>query len=228
MRVLGIDEAGRGCVLGNLVVGAFFAVDPDDGVLRAAGADDSKRLSAKKRRAAREALAAHGELAVIEITPASIDRENLNRLEERAILTLIERFRPDVLFIDALGHPNAMPGVIARLQGQLDVRTGGRVRPRWTMEPKADRTYPVVGAASIVAKTTRDAGLAAHCNAHGPLGSGYPSDPKTRSWLTQHARTGLPWPPFVRTRWQTVQDLAQGTLLGAPQEDACAHSSPSI
>ena len=213
MRVLGIDEAGRGCVLGNLVVGAFFAVSPDDGVLRAAGADDSKRLSAKKRWAAREALQAHGELEVIEITPASIDRENLNRLEEEAILTLVLRYRPDHLFIDALGHPNAMPGVIARMQAQLDERSGGTVRPVWTMEPKADRTYPVVGAASIVAKTTRDAGLEAWCEAHGILGSGYPSDPKTRSWLTQHAQKGLPWPPFVRTRWQTVQDLAQRTLL---------------
>lgn len=213
MRVLGIDEAGRGCVLGNLVVGAFFAVDPDDALLRAAGADDSKRLSAKKRLAAREALAAHGELAVIEITPASIDRNNLNRLEEEAILTLIERFEPDALFVDALGHPNAMPKVIARLQGALEQRTGGRICPSWTMEPKADSTYPVVGAASIIAKTTRDEGLAAHCAQHGPLGSGYPSDPKTRSWLLQHAQTGLPWPPFVRTRWQTVQDLAQRSLL---------------
>lgn len=213
MRVLGIDEAGRGCVLGNLVVGAFFAVDPDDEVLRAAGADDSKRLSAKKRWAAREALQAHGELTVVEITPASIDRENLNRLEEQAILTLVERFRPDALYVDALGHPNAMPAVIERLQATLDRRTGGTVRPRWTMEPKADRTYPVVGAASIIAKTTRDAALEAFCDHHGPLGSGYPSDPKTRSWLLQHARSGLPWPPFVRTRWQTVQDLAQGSLL---------------
>lgn len=212
-RVLGIDEAGRGCVLGDLVVGAFFTVSPDEAALRAAGADDSKKLSAKKRWAARERLAALGEFACISVSPASIDRENLNRLEERAILELIERFEPDEVYVDALGHPRAMPALLARLQQELASRTQGRVTPTWTIEPKADSTYAVVGAASIAAKTTRDAALEAHAADHGILGSGYPSDPKTRAWLLQHARTRAPWPSFVRTRWQTIQDLAQQALL---------------
>lgn len=215
MRVLGIDEAGRGCVLGDLVVGAFFAVDPDDAVLREAGADDSKKLSAKRRRAAREKLGELGEFAVVRITPQAIDANNLNRLEEAAILDLIERFVPDEVYVDALGHPRAMPALIARLQLELDGRTGGTLRPRWTVEPKADSTYAVVGAASIAAKTLRDDALEAHAVSHGvTLGSGYPSDPKTRSWLEAHAASHAPWPPFVRTRWQTIQDLAQTTLLG--------------
>ena len=213
MRVLGIDEAGRGCVLGDLVVGAFFAVSPDEGALRAAGADDSKKLSAKKRWAARALLAELGELTVVRITPQAIDAQDLNRLEEHAILDLIERFEPDEVYIDALGHPRAMPALIARLQLELDGRTGGGLRPRWTVEPKADSTYAVVGAASIAAKTTRDEALELHAASHGSLGSGYPSDPATRSWLEAHARSQAPWPPFVRTRWQTIQDLAQGSLL---------------
>lgn len=213
MRILGIDEAGRGCVLGDLVVGAFFAVSPDDAQLRAAGADDSKKLSAKKRWAAREQLALLGEFALVRITPTAIDAQNLNRLEENAILDLIERFRPDEVYIDALGHPRAMPALIVRLQLELDHRTGGDLRPRWTVEPKADSTYAVVGAASIAAKTTRDEALEVHAASHGTLGSGYPSDPKTRSWLEAHARSKAPWPPFVRTRWQTIQDLAQASLL---------------
>lgn len=207
-RVLGLDEAGRGCVLGDLVVGAFFVDELDDDALRAAGAADSKKLSAKRRNAAREALQGHGTAAVTRIPPSAIDTGNLNVLEEAAIVELIRRFEPEHVYIDALGHPRTLPALRERLLAAL-----GGLRPALTIEPKADHTYPVVGAASIFAKTTRDEALAEHADAHGVLGSGYPSDPKTRAWLTAHAQTRQPWPPFVRTRWQTVQDLAQAALL---------------
>ena len=200
--VLGIDEAGRGCV------GAFFVETLDDEALRGAGAADSKKLSAKRRLAAREALGALGTPALVRITPTAIDGGNLNTLEEEAIVELIQRFQPAEVFIDALGHPRTLPALQERLLVAL-----GELAPRLTIEPKADHTYPVVGAASIFAKTTRDEALAEHAREHGVLGSGYPSDPKTRAWLTEHARTRQPWPPFVRTRWQTVQDLAQAALL---------------
>ncbi len=212
LRVLGIDEAGRGCVLGDLCVGAFF-VDTwtplTDGALREAGADDSKRLSAKRRAAAREALVDLGTPEVIAIPPSDIDKNNLNDLEIAAIATLVRRYLPDVVLMDALGPPRGVPKLVQRLQ----LAVGASCSPAWTIEPKADHTYPMVGAASIFAKTTRDARLAAHDADHGPLGSGYPSDPVTKAWLGAWARTRAPWPPFVRTRWQTVQDLGQQTLL---------------
>lgn len=209
MKVLGIDEAGRGCVLGDLVVAGFFVESPDDDVLRAAGAADSKRLSPKRRAAAREALSALGQADIRPIAPEAIDGGNLNVLEEEAIVDLIERWAPDRVYIDALGHPATLPATMERLR-----RAVRRPDLELVIEPKADHTYPVVGAASIFAKTTRDDALAAWADAHGPLGSGYPSDPKTRAWLTAWAASREPWPPFVRTRWQTVRDLAQTTLLG--------------
>ncbi|MEZ4317507.1 MAG: ribonuclease HII [Myxococcota bacterium] len=208
-RVIGIDEAGRGCVLGDLCVGAFFAVDPDDLVLRAAGADDSKRLSEKKREAAREALAGLGEPAVVRITAQEIDQANLNHLELHAIAGLVRRFRPDHVYMDALGPPKSVPGLVERLRELV----GDACDPQWTIEPKADHTYPIVGAASIFAKTTRDRALAELDASHGPLGSGYPSDPVTKAWLSGWAARREPWPPFVRTRWQTIQDLGQQSLL---------------
>jgi ribonuclease HII len=55
---------------------------------------------------------------------------------------------------------------------------------------------------------------------HGDLGSGYPSDPVTRAWLTKHAATGAPWPDFVRTRWGTIQNLAAPLFQSADQRDA--------
>jgi len=209
VRVMGIDEAGRGCVLGDLVIGAFVCDDPDDRDLRDAGATDSKALSPPRRQAAREALVAHGEAHLRRITPRQIDAENLNRLEEAAILELVRLARPDVVYLDALGHPRTLPALTRRLQASLPADLQ---HVRWTIEPKADANYPVVGAASIFAKTVRDEALAELVEAFGELGSGYPGDPKTRAWLVAWSRTGAPWPPFVRTRWATVAELAQPVL----------------
>ncbi len=200
--LLGIDEAGRGCVLGDLVVGAFFIPSLDDEPLRRAGATDSKRLRPSRRTAIRETLARLGQARTVNIEPAAIDAGNLNVLEEEAILSLIRAFEPERVLIDALGHPRTLPRFVARLRDALGPRP-----PTIITEPKADARYPVVGAASIVAKTHRDALLDALRRQWGALGSGYPSDPTTRAWLEAHARTGAPWPPFVRTRWGTVRSL---------------------
>ncbi len=209
MRVLGIDEAGRGCVLGDLVIAAFVADDPDDEVLRAAGAADSKALSPKRRVEARTRLSELGLVRVDRVTPRQIDRANLNHLEEAVIVELVAHYRPDVVKLDALGHPATLPALRARLQAALP----RRLRPRWTIEPKADATYPVVGAASIFAKTLRDEALAEIAATYGELGSGYPGDPRTKAWLAGWAATGAPWPPFVRTRWATITALSQGSLV---------------
>jgi len=208
MRILGLDEAGRGSVLGPLVVGAYLH-ETDDldrawTTLRAAGADDSKALTARRRDAAREALAALGTGAVRVITPAQIDAGNLNELEEHAFLELVAALRPDAVWLDAPVHPRGIPAVRARLIARSGVRD-------WVIEPKADATWPVVGAASIWAKTTRDAAIAAL----GPgVGSGYPSDPVTRAWLLARIRENAPLPACVRSRWETVESLRQGSLFG--------------
>ncbi len=209
MRVLGIDEAGRGCVLGSLVIGGFLIEDVADEVLRNAGAADSKTMTHEKRVVARKQLAALGKSDVRLITPEEIDNGNLNQLEETVIVDLVRTWKPDLVLIDALGHPTGIPKVLARLQH----RVGVEIRPKWTMEPKADGTYPVVGAASIFAKTTRDGLLDDVRDTYGDFGSGYPSDPKTRNWITTWAKTRRPWPPIVRTRWQTITNLAQQALF---------------
>ncbi len=209
MRVLGIDEAGRGCVLGDLVIAAFAADDPDEASLRAAGAADSKVLTPAKRLEARQALGLLGRVELRRVDARTIDGANLNALEEAAIVDLITVLRPDVVRLDALGHPATLPRLRMRLQAALPPD----LRPEWTIEPKADATFAVVGAASIFAKTLRDELLDEIRGGFGDLGSGYPSDPKTRAWLSGWSKSGAPWPPFVRTRWATITGLAQQSLL---------------
>lgn len=208
MRILGLDEAGRGCVLGPLVVGGYV-MEADDDVdaamqrLRAAGANDSKALSAKRREAARAALAALGQHLLVEVSPAQIDAGNINALEEDAFVRLVADLRPDRVYLDAPVAPRGIPALVARLRQRTGVKD-------WIVEPKADATYPVVGAASIYAKTTRDAAI----DALGvEVGSGYPSDPVTRAWLTARIREEGPLPACVRTRWETVELLRQATLF---------------
>ena len=207
-RILGIDEAGRGCVLGPLAVGGFLICEHSQDALRAAGADDSKRLSKKKRDQIRLKLADLGTADVRLISAKAIDGANLNELEMQAIVLLVNRFEPDVVYIDALGHPQTLPA-LARKLDQTVAPSG----IEWIIEPKADQRYPVVGAASIFAKTTRDSELEAHKAQWGDFGSGYPSDPKTRRWLEKIAAKQAAWPPFVRTRWGTVRALSQRALL---------------
>lgn len=217
MKVLGIDEAGRGCVLGDLVIAGFVADDPDEAALRGAGAADSKAVPAGRRPSCCAQLAALGAVEIRRIDPPTIDGGNLNTLEEAAIVDIIRATEPDLVLVDALGHPSTLGRVRQRLLAALP----RKLQPQITIEPKADASYAMVGAASLFAKTTRDDALDAWRRSFGDLGSGYPSDPKTRAWLSAWASTGRPWPAFVRSRWATVETLAQQVLFAAGPGTTC-------
>lgn len=203
MRILGLDEAGRGCVLGPLLVGAFLLEGEDQAPLRAAGADDSKVLSAKARAAAQAKLRILGLGEVRRIEPAEIDAGNVNELEIAAFLAHVAALKPDRVYLDAPVHPKGIPALKRRLIAASGVKD-------WVVEPKADATYPVVGAASIWAKLARDAAI----EALGEVGSGYPSDPITRAWLDARLQEPGPLPACVRTRWGTIESLRQQRLFG--------------
>ncbi len=203
MLVMGIDEAGRGSVLGPLVVAAFACDNDQLEAVAATGVTDSKRLSARLREALIQPLGALGAHALRPITPAQIDVENINTLEMHAMAELIRELRPDMVFIDAPAHPKAIPRFVRDLRALLDHQ------PDMVVEPKADLNYPVVSAASIFAKVTRDAQV----HALGPVGSGYPSDPVTRDHLRKLLAGSEPLPAYVRKRWGTVRQLSQTSLL---------------
>jgi len=207
MRILGLDEAGRGCVLGDLVVGAFCCDESERDLVVATGATDSKKLSRKKRESIREKLLQIGENRLISITPAEIDAGNLNRLEEAAFIDHIIHFNPDLVIIDAPAHPKAIPAIVSRMKAEVTIALGRC--PEFKVEPKADLTYPICGAASIFAKVDRDQKI----DALGPVGSGYPSDPKTRAWLTGFFEREEPLPDCVRKRWGSIRKLRQKSLL---------------
>lgn len=203
MRILGLDEAGRGSVLGPLVVGGFLWSYEDQTPLRDAGADDSKVLTPARREEIRATLAGLGVGIARPIAATEIDDANVNRLEERVFVSLVRELRPDRVYLDAPVHPRGIPRLRERLAEESGVAD-------WVVECKADSTWPVVGAASIFAKVARDAAMLALGE---ELGSGYPHDPRTRAWLADRMKRGEPLPSFVRTRWGTIEILRQQTLF---------------
>ncbi len=203
MRVMGLDEAGRGAVLGPMTVGAFVVDDSLYDELRSIGVTDSKKLSPKKRKLIAGLLPDLGTGDVRLLSAQEIDAGNLNHLEEEVFIDLIETHQPDHVIIDAPTHPRGIPAFIERIKSRISYT------PTLCVEPKADLNYLPVGAASILAKVRRDAIIASL----GEIGSGYPSDPTTRKFLIEALRTDEQLPPFVRTRWATLDNLRQMPLV---------------
>jgi ribonuclease HII len=199
--VLGIDEAGRGSVLGPLVVGGFLCPISTIERLPALGVRDSKLLSPARREEVYQSLADVGQRVSIALDPATIDRAvrrgGLNLLEAQAFARLVKRHRPDRVELDACDVNAPRFGrTVARLAGFK-----GALESRH----RADRELPVVGAASIVAKVRRDSALARLQLSHSAaLGSGYPSDRRTVAYLEGALRPNAPAPPWVRESWATT------------------------
>ncbi|MDD1659968.1 MAG: ribonuclease HII, partial [Methanomicrobiales archaeon] len=142
-------------------------------------------------------------VAVIAYSPGEIDatREamSLNDFMAMAHAEVISRLLPERAYVDACDVDASRYGgsVSAHLRSPC----------RIVSEHHADHQYAIVGAASIVAKVTRDAAIAALASEHGEIGSGYPSDPYTVAHLEKYLRDHGHPPPYARRSWTTVREL---------------------
>jgi ribonuclease HII len=204
MLIGGVDEAGRGCVLGPLAV-AGVAVDSEKlNELANLGVKDSKMLSPLQRDALYpEILKICLRVEVSRIPPKMIDRyvsrgkkyRRLNYLETIHMAKVIDGLGVDEVFVDA---PDVNP---ARFTTELEELLS--CKPRIVAEHKADVNYPIVSAASIVAKVERDRDIEELREIHGDFGSGYPSDPDTIAFLETWMRINASQPEFARKSWKT-------------------------
>lgn len=203
-RVLGVDEAGRGSLVGPLVIGAFCLGEDRIGELIALGAKDSKALRPRARErvyAGLDALGTHSDVVLVpKVVDQAVARGRLNLLEAEAFAQLIRELAPDVAYVDACDPNERRFGrTVARLAGY-----SFRVISRH----HADRDNPVVGAASIVAKVRRDREVALLREELGEeLGSGYPSDPKTIRFVRATLADAVTVPPWVRSSWTTMRKV---------------------
>ena len=205
--ICGTDEAGRGPCFGPLVV-AGILVETDAELIRI-GVCDSKQLTPKKREQIApviKKIASNYEIIVLPATDIDDLRKTmtLNELEVFVYSKIIEKLRPDVCYVDAVDVKEERFGrdILARLS----------YKPRMISEHKADEKYPIVGAASILAKVTRDEHVRKIAQElepklNLPLGSGYPSDPVTKKFLEKWVEQFDSLPPHVRQSWETCQKL---------------------
>ena len=206
MKVCGIDEAGRGCVIGPLVICGAMIDENKEASLKDLGVKDSKLLSPLQRERIAKVLPKHVEYQLIIVPPAEIDKNvlsetgaNLNWLEADKSVELINMLNPEKALIDCpSNNTKAYHEYIAE---RLMAKT-----ITFKTEHKADFKYLIVGAASILAKVARDAAiedLKKHVGED--FGSGYMADPKTAAYLKKN------WdkhPEIFRHSWAPYKELA--------------------
>ncbi len=202
MKVCGVDEAGRGPIVGPLVICGLMVDEADIPKLKAIGVKDSKLLTPKKR----EQLAAQIEMiatyALQIVTPKEIDETlrsdtmNLNWLEAVRTAMIANQLKPGRLIIDCPSNN------IKAYKDYLSVYLQDK-NMEFIADHKAESKYEVVAAASIIAKVTRDREIEAIKAAIGiDFGSGYTSDPKTRAKLEE---IKAKHPHVLRHEWSTIK-----------------------
>ncbi len=201
MRIAGIDEAGKGPVIGPMIVCGVLCDESEVKKLEELGVKDSKKLSPERRRELATKIKEFCKYHLIEVTPEEIDRNNINDLLRNCYVEIIEKLDPDLVVVDS---PDVKP---ERLKEFIENRTGKKV----IAKHKADEEFVVVSAASIIAKVERDERIEMLKEEYGDFGSGYASDPKTRKALRRWILEGR-IPPIVRKRWRTVGRLSQRSL----------------
>lgn len=206
MKILGIDEAGRGCVAGPLVMCGYLVEEKSLSKLKSLGVKDSKMLTAKKREEMIPKLQSIAEdYVILSVGAEQIDelrtRSNLNKLEIERMQQLVNTLSPDKAIIDALESNEK------RFLKKL--KNGIKVNAEIISENFADKNYIEVGAASIIAKVHRDEEIQKLHKIYGYFGSGYPSDPKTINFLKEWIKKKQELPSFVRKSWLTIQRIRE-------------------
>jgi ribonuclease HII len=205
--ICGMDEAGRGPVLGPLVIaGVTF---DDEKTLNNLNVKDSKKLTPKRReflvKLIKETAIAY-EILIIPAQDIDDMRKvmTLNEIEVNAFIKVIKKLKPQICFVDSVDVNEERFG--------KNILSGLTFKVEIISKHKADDIYPVVSAASILAKTRRDNEVRIIADKlekkiNLPLGSGYPADPITqkfiRSWLNKYEKL----PPHTRQSWKTAQNF---------------------
>ena len=206
MLVAGVDEAGRGCVIGPLVIAGVLIKHETLPLLAQLGVKDSKLLLPRKREALFTEVVRLAEKHVImKLAPVVIDRvvesqrklHKLNRLEAQTIAQIINALKPDEAFVDAAD--------VLEDRFKHHVQEDLTVKTKITSRHKADKIYLVVSAASILAKVERDKDIVALRGVYGDFGSGYLTDPKTMRFLKKWLQTHDEYPDCVRKSWKPAK-----------------------
>ena len=202
VQVCGIDDAGRGPMLGPLVIAGISLEKKNIKKLSALGVKDSKKLTPKTREHLyKKIIKIVDNYYIAKISPRSIDasvkKHCLNGLEAKYMAKVVSKLNPDVSYVDSCDvNPTRFGKEISKLSDKHKIKSYHR----------ADSRFVVVSAASILAKVTRDRAIMKLRKDHN-LGSGYPSDSVTVKFVTKFYKKNHQMPSFVRKSWKPVQRI---------------------
>jgi len=199
--ICGVDEAGKGSVLGPMVVAAVGI--PSEDVFSDLEVQDSKLLSPKMREHLAVIIRKRFRVATVRLDAHEIDEIRtgitMNVCVARAHAQVIDKLSPSVAYVDAcdVNTFRYADTVKSFLEQDCEI----------VSEHHADQTFKVVSAASIIAKVTRDRAIKTLAKKYGNIGSGYPSDPVTIAFLSAYLDEHKYPPPIARKSWKTVTTM---------------------
>ncbi len=206
MKILGIDEARRGPVIGPMVIAGTLFDESKLPELKKIGVKDSKLLTPKQREEMFDKILKvadkHKEIIV---TPEEMDARssvglNINLLEAQKAAEIIDALKPDVVYVDSPTSPKAekfAEFIRAKLKlKDVDIHA----------EHKCDLNHPECSAASIIAKVTGDREVEKIRKEIGlEFGSGYMSDEVTQKFVQEHWENKLS--KYIRHSWAPIKQL---------------------
>src|SRR3989344_1970409 len=205
VSLVGIDEARRGPIIGDMVICGVLIEEDQEKELKEIGAKDSKLLTKKQREhISKEILKIITKYKTITISPQEIDdalnseESNLNKLEAIKTAMIINYLKPDKVILDC-------PSV--NIKSYVDyLKTFLKYEPKIKAEHKAE-IHPSVAAASILAKEIAEEELKRLKEKYKiEFGSGYPSDPVTQKFLKENYSK---YPEIFRKTWATYRNIAE-------------------
>lgn len=204
--IAGVDEAGRGAVIGPLVIAGVSVSRGGEQVLKKMGVRDSKLLSPSRRQKLAELIdKTANDILILKVGPCKIDNYkrqgiNLNRVEAMKFAEVLSFLDPEKGYVDS---PDVKP---ERLKQHLLKMIGKDME--LVVEHKADHRYPVVSAASIVAKVARDEEIMKIKEKYGDVGPGYSSNDVTMKWMREWLESNKDYPEgIVRKTWMTTKNV---------------------
>lgn len=208
MIICGIDEAGRGPVIGPLVIAGACFEEVKKAELEKLGVKDSKLLTPNKREKLFDRIINLANQYSIKIISAQeIDSRltvglNINQLEALKCAEIIDELKPELVYVDSPTSPKA-----SKFADMITANLKDK-KIKIIAEHKADQNHIECSAASILAKVTRDAEIEKIKKEIGAdFGSGYPADERTIKFLEQHWENSLA--KYIRKSWGTIKDLKQ-------------------
>ncbi|MBI2584024.1 MAG: ribonuclease HII [Candidatus Aenigmarchaeota archaeon] len=197
-----------GAIIGPLVLCGFLVEEEESDLLKKIGVKDSKQLSPRRRSFLYQKLKKTGHAKIIKLSASDIDRlrteQNLNKIEISHMQQIVNALKPDIVFVDSVESNTEK--FCHKLLAKIDDKEKYEYGNNFICENRADVNYPVVGAASIIAKVVRDAEVS-KLHKYGYFGSGYPSDPRTMEFLKKWLSEKGSMPSFARSSWIPAKQL---------------------